>query len=114
MVKGKNPVVTAKVLEIVEAILDGETVEPDCPYCDAPGLVFSFTRVESTYGLFIECPACRKWLHTHLLSRPAAFDERYVLPKYQKREEIAVRFAQWVVGQASANGSSSTELEEHE
>jgi hypothetical protein len=83
-----------KVSLVIKAITEGETTQPICPYCDSPGLEFSFTYVPpEKYGLFIFCPVCQEWVHTRLLSRPAGFDERYVLEKYQRLEEQVVNLA---------------------
>jgi hypothetical protein len=80
-----------KVTLVITAIAEGQTIDPVCPYCDSPGLEFSFTYVPpEKYGLYISCPVCREWVHTRLLSRPPGFDERYVLEKYQRLEERVV------------------------
>jgi hypothetical protein len=88
-----------KVRLLIAAISEGETTEPDCPYCDSPGLEFSFTYVPpSKYGLFIFCPICREWAHTRFLSRPPGFSEKHVLEKYQLLEERAVNRAKNLLG----------------
>jgi hypothetical protein len=87
-----------KVLSVITAITEGETTEPLCPYCNSPGLEFSFTYVPpKKYGLYIFCPVCQEWVHTRLLSRPPGFDERYVLEKYQRLEERAVNLARMLL-----------------
>jgi uncharacterized Zn finger protein (UPF0148 family) len=79
-----------EVHQVMIALANGETIEPHCPWCGRPNLVFSFTQVKSKYGLFIFCPTCQQHAHLRFLSRPVGFDEKYVLKEYQEQEERVI------------------------
>src|ERR671938_1886038 len=95
-----------QIYEIADAIISGKRSDLVCPWCGAPGMVYSYAvRGQFRYSLYIECNNCKSYHHFSLTERPQNFNGEFIQEKYQLMDDKVSSQVQQELKRLESEGS---------